>query len=82
MQNLNLPVSVYRDTRFAPAKGSYTLTADDIVSCRDFDDTIACGGYPIDIHAPEGMTPQCMKKTKLSLEYGDIYHIPYRSLHF
>ena len=20
----------------------------------DFDDTIACGGYPIDIHAPEG----------------------------
>ena len=24
-------------------KGSYTLTADDIVSCRDFDDTIACG---------------------------------------
>lgn len=61
-------------------KGSYTLTADDIVSCRDFDDTIACGGYPIDIHAPEGNDAAMYEKTKLSLEYGDIYHIPYRSL--
>ena len=61
-------------------KGSYTLTADDIVSFRGFDDTIACGGYPIDIHAPEGNDAAMYEKTKLSLEYGDIYHIPYRSL--
>ena len=61
-------------------KGSYVLTAEDIISCVDFDDTIACGGYPIDIHAPEGNDTQMYEKTKLSLEYGDIYHIPYRSL--
>ncbi len=59
-------------------KGSYTLTADDIVSCRDFDDTITCGGYPIDIHAPEGMTPQCMKNKAFAGIWGYIsYSVPF-----
>ncbi len=61
-------------------KGSYTLTAEDIVGCREFDDTIARGGYPIDIHAPEGKDNAMYEKTKLSLEYGDMYSIPYRAL--
>ena len=61
-------------------KGSYTITAEDIVGCRAFDDTIARGGYPIDIHAPEGKDDDMYEKTKLSLEYGDMYSIPYRAL--
>ncbi|WP_438483311.1 FAD-dependent oxidoreductase [Oleiharenicola lentus] len=32
--------------------GRYTITADDILSARHFDDCIALGGYPIDVHAP------------------------------
>lgn len=61
-------------------KGSYTLTAEDIVNCREFDDTISRGGYPIDIHAPEGHDDNMYEETKLSLEYGDMYYIPYRAL--
>ncbi len=61
-------------------KGKYTLTAEDIVNCREFDDTIARGGYPIDIHSPEGRDDDMYEETKLSLGYGDIYSIPYRSL--
>lgn len=61
-------------------KGKYTLTAEDIVNCRDFDDTIAKGGYPIDIHSPEGRDDDMYEETKLSLKYGDIYSVPYSSL--
>ncbi len=61
-------------------KGSYTLTAEDIVSCAEFSDTIARGGYPIDIHSPEGRDDNAYKRTKLSLEYGDMYSIPYSTL--
>lgn len=34
--------------------GSYVLTREDLVEQRSFDDAIALGGYPIDIHAPQG----------------------------
>ena len=61
-------------------KGTYTITADDILSCRIFPDTIACGGYPIDIHSPDGKDDNMYQKTKLSLEYGDMYTIPFGAL--
>ena len=61
-------------------KGSYTVTAQDIVGCRVFDDTIACGGYPIDVHSPDGSDSSMYEETKLSLGYGDIYTIPFRAL--
>lgn len=32
--------------------GLYTLTGDDLIHERAFDDPIALGGYPIDIHSP------------------------------
>lgn len=32
--------------------GRYLLTAEDLVQVREFDDAIALGGYPIDIHSP------------------------------
>jgi hypothetical protein len=53
--------------------GKYVLTADDILSCRRFDDAIAVASYPVDIHHAKG--GDC------TLQYcGDSYDIPYRSL--
>ena len=41
-----------RETRHI--EGLYTLTADDVLTGRRFDDAIARGSYPIDIHDPAG----------------------------
>ncbi len=53
--------------------GHYTMTQDDVLGCRHFDDAIAVASYPIDIHRPgdEGCT---------LIWCGDCYDIPYRSL--
>ncbi len=56
-------------------KGKYTITADDILSCRDFEDSIAVGNYSIDIHSPDG-SGTVMKH----IDNGKYYHIPYRAL--
>lgn len=56
-------------------KGLYTLTQEDLIECRRFEDVIAHSGYPIDIHSPDG------KKTEhKQLKQGDIYSIPYRCM--
>jgi hypothetical protein len=34
--------------------GDYVLTANDVLEARKFDDVIARGAYPIDIHNPDG----------------------------
>ncbi len=53
--------------------GKYTLTADDILGCKRFEDSIAVASYPLDIHHPEG--------GGCTLTWcGDCYDIPYRSL--
>lgn len=53
--------------------GRYVLTADDILSCRRFDDAVAVASYPVDIHHAVG--GDC------SLYWcEDSYDIPYRSL--
>ncbi|HVF97398.1 MAG TPA: FAD-dependent oxidoreductase [Flavisolibacter sp.] len=53
--------------------GQYTMTQEDILSCRKFDDAIAVASYPLDIHHPEG--------GGCTLVWcGDCYDIPYRSL--
>ncbi|MBE7537315.1 MAG: FAD-dependent oxidoreductase [Opitutaceae bacterium] len=53
--------------------GQYTMTQEDVLGCRHFDDSIAVASYPIDIHRPgdEGCT---------LIWCGDCYDIPYRSL--
>ena len=56
-------------------KGEYVLTGEDILSLKNFEDTIALGNYEIDIHNPEG--------TGTHIHYfedGEYYKIPYRSL--
>lgn len=60
-----------RETR--RIQGQYTMTRDDIMTCRHFDDSIAVASYPLDIHHPQG--------GGCTLEWcGDCYDIPYRSL--
>ena len=55
--------------------GDYQLTADDVLSARKFDDAIARGAYPVDIHNPAG-TGTILKR----LPSGEAYDIPLRSL--
>jgi hypothetical protein len=55
--------------------GDYQMTAEDILTARKFDDVIARGTYPIDIHNPAG------KGTLLKrVPMGDAYDIPLRAL--
>jgi hypothetical protein len=55
--------------------GEYRLTADDIRQARKFEDTIALGTYPMDIHSPTG------KGTILEhVPAGQAYGIPLRCL--
>ncbi len=55
--------------------GVYTLTADDVVAGRTFDDAVARSAYPIDIHNPSGSGT-----TTHRLAPGTAYEIPYRCL--
>ncbi len=53
--------------------GKYVMTRDDILGCRRFDDAVAVGSYPVDLHRPDD--------AGCTLEWcGDCYDIPYRSL--
>ena len=56
-------------------KGEYTLTAEDVVEGRKFDDTVAKCNYPIDIHSPFGSSTVFKK-----LGPGIYYEIPYRCM--
>jgi hypothetical protein len=55
--------------------GEYTLTADDVLTARAFDDAVARSAYPIDIHNPAGSGT-----TTRRLPPGASYEIPYRCL--
>lgn len=53
--------------------GEYTLTADDCLKARAFDDAVAQSNYHIDIHDPTGGTACELRRVGL-------YDIPYRCL--
>jgi hypothetical protein len=55
--------------------GDYQLTVDDVLSARKFDDAIARGAYPVDIHSPTG-SGTVLKR----LPPGEAYDIPLRCL--
>ena len=55
--------------------GEYVLNEEDLLACRKFDDSVARGNYPIDIHNPTG------KGTVLKdIKEGEYYTIPARCL--
>ncbi|MBU9712717.1 FAD-dependent oxidoreductase [Evansella tamaricis] len=55
--------------------GEYILTGEDLINGKKFEDCIALGSYPIDIHAPDGD-----ELNVIEMEPGTIYDIPYRSI--
>ncbi len=55
--------------------GEYTITKEDLISLRRFDDAIATANYAIDIHNPEGTGTECR-----FFDEGTWYQIPYRCL--
>jgi glycine/D-amino acid oxidase-like deaminating enzyme len=55
--------------------GDYRLSADDVLEARKFDDVIARGAYPVDIHNPRG-SGTILKR----LPPGEAYDIPLRCL--
>src|SRR5580704_9456742 len=55
--------------------GRYTLTRDDVLQARHFDDGVARSAYPIDVHNPSGSGT-----TTQRLAPGESYEIPYRCL--
>lgn len=55
--------------------GDYVITPDDIVGARKFEDAIACGAYPLDIHDPDSE-----RLVTRRLPAGEHYTIPYRCL--
>ena len=40
--------------------GEYEMTMDDLLECREFEDVIALGCYPIDLHNPMGRDMICV----------------------
>ena len=55
--------------------GEYQLTAQDLLGARKWDDAIARGTYPLDIHNPQGKGTVLMR-----LPPGEYYEIPLRCL--
>ena len=55
--------------------GEYTLTRDDVLQGRSFEDAVARSAYPIDIHNPSGSGTVTHR-----LAEGESYEIPYRCL--
>jgi hypothetical protein len=55
--------------------GEYRLDVDDVLGARKFDDAIARGAYPVDIHNPKG-SGTVLKR----LPPGEAYDIPMRCL--
>lgn len=56
-------------------RGEHILTAQELISCTQFPDTIALGNYDIDIHNPEGSGT-----SHRFFGPGEYYTIPYRCL--
>jgi hypothetical protein len=55
--------------------GDYQLNVDDVLGARKFDDAIARGAYPVDIHNPKGQGTVLKR-----LPPGEAYDIPLRCL--
>lgn len=67
------PQVMVRETR--RITGEYVMTEEDVLTARHFDDVVARGSYPIDLHSPDG------KDTILKrVPPGQAYDIPLRCL--
>ncbi len=55
--------------------GEYVLTGEDVLAAREFEDAIARGAYPVDIHNPAGKGTELRRVPR-----GKSYEIPLRCL--
>ncbi|MBV9277153.1 MAG: FAD-dependent oxidoreductase [Candidatus Eremiobacteraeota bacterium] len=55
--------------------GEYTLTRDDVLQAKHFDDAVARSAYPIDLHNPSGSGTMTRR-----IPAGKSYEIPFRCL--
>ena len=58
--------------------GDYILNENDILSNRQFDDAVAYGGWPMDIHTPNGLYDFDELPSRV-IGFDGAYTIPYRS---
>ena len=56
--------------------GDYKLTEEDLMDCVQFNDRIALGNYPVDIHDPKGTARTDIRR----IPNGKWYSIPWRAL--
>lgn len=56
--------------------GEYEVTMDDLLNCKEFEDAISLGCYPVDLHNPMGRGFD-MRHIK---QLGQAYGVPYRSI--
>ena len=59
-------------------EGDYILTENDILMNRRFDDAVAYGGWPMDIHTPNGLYDFDELPSRV-IAFDGAYTIPYRS---
>lgn len=60
-------------------KGDYILKEQDLLEGKIFDDAVAYGGWPMDMHVVGGLET-CLEPTNF-IQLDDVYTIPYRSLY-
>jgi hypothetical protein len=60
--------------------GEYTLTVEDLANDRHFDDVVALGSFPVDLHPATGDGGGTDTGLALGLETAPVYEIPYRCL--
>lgn len=76
-QNSNLIMSApqigVRESRMI--EGIYEISAEDIMQCRKFEDSVSRGAYGIDIHNPDGSGT-----VQYHIDDHDFYTIPYRAM--
>lgn len=59
--------------------GDYVLTENDLANTHHFNDAVAYGGWPMDMHVPGGLSAK-LEPTEF-IHVPDVYEIPYRSLY-
>jgi hypothetical protein len=58
--------------------GAQILTEEDLFNPKKFPDRVGCGGFPIDLHPPEGIRSPEAPCTQIFLH--DLYSVPYRCM--
>ena len=57
--------------------GDYVLKEQDCMDCVRFEDTVAYGGWPMDVHVIDGFVNKS-EEANVNLRMPDVYTIPYR----